>query len=225
VIVCDDGSGEATREQLRRLAAEDDRVRLLPLPHRGTPGPARTAGYRAASAPWIAFLDDDDAWLPGKLARQLARAEAGDVDVIGTNAVRSDGTVYFTEAPDEWRPARADLLRNNPLVVSSVLVRRDVLMQARGFRERRWARGVADYAMWFALADAGARFVVLGEPLVAYESHHAGRMSAAPIGQELAVARMFWARWLERPADATRLRAAANKTIGTASTAWALRRR
>jgi hypothetical protein len=79
--------------------------------------------------------------------------------------------------------------------------------------------------MWLALADAGARIVVLGEPLVEYESHDTGRMSAAPIGQELAVARMFWMRWLERPLDVSRLRAAANKTIGTLSTAWSLRRR
>jgi glycosyltransferase involved in cell wall biosynthesis len=225
VLVCDDGSGPETREQLRGLVRESSAVRVLELPHRGTPGPARTAGCRAASAPWVAFLDDDDAWLPGKLARQLARAEAGDVDAIGTNARRSDGSLYFRDAPAEWSPTRDDLLRDNPLIVSTVLARRDVLLGTRGFREARWARGVADYSMWLALADTGARIVVLGEPLVDYESDDSGRMSAAPIGQELAVARLFWMRWLERPRDLTRLRAAANRTIGTLLTTWALRRR
>jgi glycosyltransferase involved in cell wall biosynthesis len=223
VIICDDGSREATREQLSALAREDARIRYIGLPHGGTPGPARNAGYQSASAPWVAFLDDDDAWLPGKLARQLTLAETGNVDVIGTNALRSDGSVYFSSAEPEWRPTRADLLRDNPLIVSSVIVRRDVLDRTGGFRTSRWARGVADYSMWLALADAHARIVVLGEPLVAYESHGGDRMSAAPLRQELAVTCLFWLRWLERPADLTRVRAAANKTAGTVSLARALR--
>jgi glycosyltransferase involved in cell wall biosynthesis len=216
VIICDDGSGRQTRERLRALAGEDGRIRYVWLPHRGTPGPARTVGYKSASGAWVAFLDDDDAWLPDKLKRQLERAGAGDVDVIGTNALRGDGTVYFPSAPPEWRPALGDLLRDNPLIVSSVLVRRDVLDAAGGFRTERWARGVADYGMWLALADAGARMVVLGDALVDYESRDANRMSAAPVRQEVAVARLFWLRWLERPADSARFRSAANKTVGAA---------
>jgi glycosyltransferase involved in cell wall biosynthesis len=219
VIICDDGSGRVTRERLHTLAREDDRIRYIWLPHRGTPGPGRTVGYKSASAPWVAFLDDDDAWLPGKLQRQLERAGAGDVDVIGTNAVRSDGTVYFPSAPDERRPTKADLLKVNPLIVSSVLIRRDVLDAAGEFRGERWARGVADYGMWLELADAGARMVVLGDVLVEYESHSESRMSATPLRQELAVARLFWLRWRERPGDAVRFRGAANKTIGAASLA------
>jgi glycosyltransferase involved in cell wall biosynthesis len=216
VIICDDGSGQATRERLRGLATADGRTRYVWLPHQGTPGPGRTIGYKSASAAWVAFLDDDDAWLPGKLKRQLERADAGDVDVIGTNAVRSDGTVYFPSAPREWRPTRADLLRVNPLIVSSVLVRRDVLDLTGGFRAERWARGVADYGMWLELADAGARVVVLGDVLVDYESRGQNRMSAAPVGQELAVARLFWRRWREKPVDTLRFRSAANKTVGAA---------
>jgi glycosyltransferase involved in cell wall biosynthesis len=222
VIVCDDGSGPATRERLRALVEADVRIRYISLPHRGTPGPARTLGYRSASAPWIAFLDDDDAWLPGKLSRQLERAGSGDVDVIGTNAVRSDGTVYFPSARREWRPTRADLLRANPLIVSSVIVRRDALEATGGFRAARWARGVADYAMWLELADAGARIVVLGDALVDYAGGD-NRMSAAPVRQELAVARLFWQRWAERPADPARFRGAVNKTFGAAALARAFR--
>jgi glycosyltransferase involved in cell wall biosynthesis len=192
----------------------------MALPHRGTPGPARTSGYECATGTWVAFLDDDDAWLPGKLRRQLERGAVGDVDVIGTNASRSDGTVYFPSAPREWSPTRADLLRANPLITSSVIVRREILVRTPGFRPQRWARGVEDYGMWLDLVDVGARIVVLGDILVDYESGEEDRFSRAPVRQELAVVRLFWQRWLERPADAGRLRGAANKTIGTR---WVIR--
>jgi glycosyltransferase involved in cell wall biosynthesis len=215
VIVCDDGSGPETRERLRRLADLEPRVRYVALPHHGSPGPVRTSGCESASGTWVAFLDDDDAWLPSKLRRQLERGAVGDADVIGTNALRSDGTVYFPSAPREWSPTRADLLRANPLITSSVLVRREVLARTRGFRPQRWARGVEDYGMWLDLVDVGARIVVLGDILVDYESGDEDRFSRAPVRQELAVVRLFWQRWLERPTDAERLRGAANKTIGT----------
>src|SRR4051794_27184153 len=44
--------------------------------HRGA-GAARNAGLEATTAELVAFLDDDDVWLPGKLARQLSALDEG----------------------------------------------------------------------------------------------------------------------------------------------------
>lgn len=222
VLVCDDGSSAPTRERLEALAESDERVRFLPLDQNtGTPGPARTLGVREAKGEWIAFCDDDDAWMPEKLARQVERTRRNDVDVIGTNALRSsDASAYFPDAPEEWRPSRADLLRDNPLIISSVLVRRDLLLSTGGFLTERWARGVADYGMWLALADAGARFVVLGEPLVRYDDAGTARMSAAPVRQELAAARLAARRWRAKPVDAQLGRAALAKARAAGAVAW-----
>lgn len=55
-------------------------------------GFARNLGVNSASGKWIAFLDDDDTWLPGKLRAQLTAASRfpGDQDlVIGSRAVQS----------------------------------------------------------------------------------------------------------------------------------------
>src|SRR5436853_607913 len=72
VLVCDDGSSPPTLERLRALEAADPRVRVLGAAHNtGSPGAGRNRGIRAARGAWLGFLDDDDAWLPGKLARQL----------------------------------------------------------------------------------------------------------------------------------------------------------
>ncbi len=64
VIVVDNGSTDDSQKIARRAGA---RVLLLERPNLSA---ARNEGIRAASQPWIAFLDADDLWHPDKLASQ-----------------------------------------------------------------------------------------------------------------------------------------------------------
>ena len=70
VIVVDDGSRDATRECVEAFQADFPQVQYLWQPHRGAAA-ARNLGIEAASGRYIAFLDSDDLWLPGKLDAQL----------------------------------------------------------------------------------------------------------------------------------------------------------
>jgi len=74
VVVVVDGPDAATAQALSALA--DARLRVIELPQKGGAQNARNTGVREARAPWTAMLDDDDEWLPEKLAKQLAAAEA-----------------------------------------------------------------------------------------------------------------------------------------------------
>jgi teichuronic acid biosynthesis glycosyltransferase TuaG len=198
VLVCDDGSRDDTAERMCEWERREECVRYLRVePNSGTPAQPRNLGIAQARGEWIAFLDDDDEWLPEKLERQAALfAEA---DVIGTNALRSDGTAYFADGPAVSFPTRREMLRANALIMPSVVARRTSLLDAGGFRTERWARAVADYAMWLALADRGARIAALGEPLVRYADAPADRMSDHRTRSELTVARLMWDRARRRP--------------------------
>ncbi len=80
VIVVIDGPDAATVQALIALqtAERDGRLRVLPLASPVGGAEARNIGVRHARAHWIAFLDDDDLWLPHKLAAQLREAEASE---------------------------------------------------------------------------------------------------------------------------------------------------
>jgi len=60
----------------------DPRVRLVRAAEVRTAAAARNAGLAAATGEWISYLDDDDAYTPLKIARQLACAQAGQADLV-----------------------------------------------------------------------------------------------------------------------------------------------
>lgn len=74
VIVVVDGPDPATVSALAAMA--DPLLRVIVQAEPLGPAAARNRGVEAASSEWVALLDDDDFWLPPKLARQAAMAAA-----------------------------------------------------------------------------------------------------------------------------------------------------
>ncbi len=211
VLVCDDGSADDTQERISAWERRDERVRYLRTERNsGTPAVTRNLGIEHARGELVAFLDDDDEWLAGKLEAQLAVFASERVDVVASNAFCSDGSTYLRDAPARQRPTRSDLQRVNPLITSSTVVRRSIV----GFPTARWMRGIEDYAAWLAMADRGARFLVLGEPLVRYQSESADRLSRARTRRQFSIARLAWQRTIEKPGELARTMAALRWTAG-----------
>jgi len=74
-IVIDDGSTDATAEVAGRLACRDARVRVVRQKNGGV-SVARNRGLDEARGEWIAWLDADDAYVPGALSHIAAIADA-----------------------------------------------------------------------------------------------------------------------------------------------------
>ncbi|HEX3437153.1 MAG TPA: glycosyltransferase family 2 protein [Pseudacidobacterium sp.] len=73
-IVIIDGPDKDTENALAAIA--NPRLRVIALEQNQGGAEARNIGVREARGEWIAFLDDDDEWLPEKIQTQLAVAEA-----------------------------------------------------------------------------------------------------------------------------------------------------
>jgi glycosyltransferase involved in cell wall biosynthesis len=202
VIVCDDGSSDDTQTALEELQAREPLVRYFRLsPAHGTPGPARNRGIAEARGAWVALLDDDDRWMPGKLAAQLPFVLEGTYDVVTTDALTANDERYFGPMGGPQHPDRRELEDHNPLIISSSVVRRSMLLEVGGFDETRWMRSVADYDLWLRLADHGARFVVVDDPLIAYDDASGERLSTAMLQTRLAELTLHWRRWRRAPTD------------------------
>ena len=160
-IVMDDGSKDATSVVARAHAGVD----LLRHPANRGPSQARNTGITAARGEFVAFLDADDLWPPGKLAAQLAVLQQqpsaalvfGDCrqfDETGPRALtqfesgRLGASAWGTGeiVPDAYMR----LLDDNFITTGSVVARRMALTQAGGFAED--LRLVEDLDLWLRIS-------------------------------------------------------------------------
>jgi len=138
VIVVNDGSTDDTGAVLAHLG---DRIRLITQGNRGLSA-ARNAGVRASTGEYVAFLDDDDEWMPEKLARCVPVLEADrDCALVYTLALKVDpqGRPMGADArPDGAESPTMNEMLAHPwnVVPSQFVVRRDVFERAGGFHER-----------------------------------------------------------------------------------------
>lgn len=135
-IVVDDGSMDGSAEYVTNLG--DARFRLVRIPHSGSPAVARNAGLRSATGEWIAFLDSDDLWNPGKLAVQLEHVAGGDWGYTAWDKMDQDHRPLPAPPPDHPYSGRRlmDLLGvQGGIALPTVMARRSLLEQAGGFDE------------------------------------------------------------------------------------------
>jgi succinoglycan biosynthesis protein ExoO len=90
ILVIDDCSTDNTVEAVEALGREIPSLRLLSTPANGGPSAGRNVGLRAARGDWIALLDADDAWKPGRLERLAEVARATSADFVADNQVLWD---------------------------------------------------------------------------------------------------------------------------------------
>jgi len=86
ILICDDGSTDRTLEIARKFSC---RI-LVNEMHTGGPNAGRNAGIRNATGELIAFLDQDDEWLPGKLSAQIKEIENGAKFVSSSSIIKPE---------------------------------------------------------------------------------------------------------------------------------------
>lgn len=158
VIVVDDGStDDGAARVARRMGGA---LRLIRQSNRGVAA-ARNVGLRAASQPRVAFLDADDLWCPGHLARLVAASDwFPTAAVVGARFRPVPAHVTALDAAAErisaTPPRRADYVAEAaqgtaPFYTSSCLVRRDAALVEGGFLEGE-SHG-EDLALWIRLSE------------------------------------------------------------------------
>ncbi len=151
IIVVDDGSTDDTAKVLEALTESGD-LRWFRQNNAGAAA-ARNRGIQEARGGWIAFLDADDLWLPGKLAAQLQQLREHPEAVFSYTDVRlrSESNLERDLAcGTDGQPLFLRLLGGNLFATPTVMIRRDCFEEIGLFNTE--LRTGEDWDMWMRLA-------------------------------------------------------------------------
>ena len=175
IIVVDDGSTDNTREALAALAGK---IAYIRHEHSGV-SKARNLGISRSSGEWIAFLDSDDLWLPGKLRAQMKFfSDHPETFLCQTDEIwirngrRLNARKYHRKPSGYCFPLLLERCLVSP---SAVVVHRRVFDLAGLFDESLPA--CEDYDLWLRI---GCRFPIglVEKPLIVKRGGHPDQLSA-----------------------------------------------
>lgn len=176
-LLVDDCSTDGSDEHIGAWTGSDPRVRLLRTPANLGAAEARNQGIRASRGRYLAFLDADDRWAPGKLTRQLGfMTEAGAYfSYTGFRYMPESGGDQGVVATPPARMRYRDALKNTTILTSTVMLD-TARIPAEEVRFPDVRRG-QDTALWWRLLRTSGDAHGLQDTLTHYRQS-AGSLSA-----------------------------------------------
>jgi len=172
IVVVDDHSGDNTEQVVRSFP--DPRIRYIEHRTNWRVAAARNTGVLNSSGEFVAFLDDDDEWVPDKLARQIevfdSRAPVTGVVYTGFAMIeRQTGNTVQVVRPTKQGHILHELCRHNCVGTASTVVIRRECFRVVGLFDETIDFG-EEYDMWIRIAHS-FDFAFLADPLVRYSVH------------------------------------------------------
>jgi GT2 family glycosyltransferase len=171
ILLVDDSSSPENREKLRDLSSL---ATILTTPGNLGLAGARNFGAQHAKGQWLAFLDDDDCFLPDKQERQIRYLEAHPQVMAlggGMTMVTPEGRNEYWGDRYTHRLTVANALCYTASMAQGLMIRRNVFLELGGFDSR--LRYLEDYEFGIRLLASGYETHFLSEPLFIY--HRGGR--------------------------------------------------
>ncbi|MGY5652786.1 glycosyltransferase family 2 protein [Vibrio cincinnatiensis] len=174
VIVVDDGSFEPVSKGI--FDGYQSSIKCILVRNEKPQGGnySRNIGASLASGKYIAFLDDDDTWIPNKLEKQIQIMEAGNLEISYTakTMIKVDGNLkklsqrYSYKEPNYQNLNKSIMKKNFIGTTSSILVNREFFNDVGGFDIDMPA--LQDYELYLRLIYSGGKVKGIDEPLVNY---------------------------------------------------------
>ena len=171
LIIIDNHSDDPTEEIILDYQERDSRVKYIKFHNQGIIAASRNLGIEKAKGELIAFIDSDDIWLPEKLEKQIQCFQDEKLFAVATKAFWMKENMvlpkYYFAKKGYYDCGYRDFLFSNHAVCSSVIARKDILQDLKGFDQQRDFICIEDWELWLRIANKG-KFRILNEPLLFY---------------------------------------------------------
>jgi glycosyltransferase involved in cell wall biosynthesis len=195
IIVVEDGSNGSVKVWLEEQGF--DHIRYIRHEENQGLAAARNTGLKLARGKYIAYLDDDDEWLPEKTAKQvkLAEKEAKSCAVVycGALVVSPEGDLVGENMPRLKGDIREAIHEKGLFTIpSSCLFQREALECIGGYDENLSSH--IDHDIWLQLAQAGYAAEYVSECLVRAHQH-LGYQMTTDVEARMQATREFCDKW------------------------------
>ena len=172
ILVVSDGSTDNTEEVVKAYSDKDARVKYYGYsPARGG-NIARNTGIEASHGEYIAFLDDDDEWLPEKLEKQVMLLNQNDnVGLVytGVHIIYVNEKVEYNSMSKERGDLKKRILIDNCVGTTSTVVLRKSILQKSGMFDIE-LKALQDFDLWIRIAQY-SNVDVVPEPMINYYNY------------------------------------------------------
>jgi teichuronic acid biosynthesis glycosyltransferase TuaG len=186
LIIVDDASSDDSISIVERCMGKDDRIKFIRLKKNIGAAKARNMALDIANGRFIAFLDSDDTWHPGKLERQItfmlakkAPISFTSYELIDENGASKGHIVHSVE-----KLTQIDYLKNTIIGFSTSMI--DTKIVGNSFRMKD-IRTRQDTSLWITLLGKGFFAYGIDEVLVKYRLH-----SESISANKLKAAKQVW---------------------------------
>lgn len=169
IVMVDDGSSDNTIETIEEYKRKNkdvlENIRIFQQKNMGA-GAARNRAVKEASGEWIAFLDSDDIWMPGKMEAVRVAMEthpdstiiAHDEYAVDEKDMESRRLCVLHEGYDNSKDLFIQLYEGNLFSTSCMVIKKEIILKAGGFDES--LRSAQDYDLWIRCGMYGKLFYI-----------------------------------------------------------------
>lgn len=173
-VIVDDGSVDGTDVWLSNLCESDSRFKCIITGGVGR-GKALNLALDSTVGKYVANLDADDYAHPERAAIQVEIMETNGLDFLSTVS-----HVFYADTAPDWKVfgesgysnlknVTLDLVKENPVFHSSVMMKRGAVLSVGGYSETR--KSQLDYDLWLRMASGNIQLIRYQKPLVAKRAH------------------------------------------------------
>ncbi|MDO6527446.1 glycosyltransferase family A protein [Motilimonas sp. 1_MG-2023] len=185
VIIVDDCSGMTLEysEVINEFSTILANLKYFSLESNSGASTARNKGIYESTQPWIALVDDDDEWLPEKLAEQKKLITQSTDEKLGlvytwTEAQGVGEQASYTSCISVKGDARKALLTTNFIMSASVMVKREAIIEVNCFDVA--LPSCQDWDMWIRICLAGYHIDVVEKILTIHHRHGGESIGLSP---------------------------------------------
>ncbi|MGL6197866.1 MAG: glycosyltransferase [Lachnospiraceae bacterium] len=169
MIICDDGSGAAYMDVIKSVTALDSRIKYIRSNRNYGLAHALNRGITVSRGKYIARMDADDISKPNRLERLYHFLETHpQYDWVGSNSELFDDNGVWGIGSTRAIPTKKDFLGHSPYIHPSVMFRRSILIDMKGYKVSERTARCEDYELFMRLHRHGYQGYNIQEELIQY---------------------------------------------------------